>query len=123
MPLKGAQSTQLFAQSTQLFAQLTANLITGLPQSQGYDSGLVVVDQGLTKGVIFASCTQTIEAARVPKIFINRVCRQYGLHDSLVADQGPQFTSKFSKEMSTVLGIKLNLLPHITPTQMEKQND
>jgi hypothetical protein len=36
------------------------DLITDLPPMEGYDSILVVVDQGLLKRVILCSCTKTI---------------------------------------------------------------
>ena len=36
------------------------DLITNLPTVNRYDSILVVVDQGLSKGVILSPCTKTI---------------------------------------------------------------
>ena len=45
MPVEGAKTTRPFANCSMDF-------ITDLPVSAGYDSILVVVDQGLMKGVI-----------------------------------------------------------------------
>ena len=45
IPTKGAKSTRPFA-------NCSMDLITDLPLKEGYDSILVVVDQGLSKGVI-----------------------------------------------------------------------
>ena len=89
------------------WAQLTADIISALPKVGSLDSVLVIVDQGLTKGVIFEPCSKNIDAAGVAKIFINRVYRQYGLHDSLTTDRGSQFESKFAREMGNSLGVKL----------------
>jgi hypothetical protein len=50
------------APTTWPFAYCSMDLITDLPISDGYDSILVVVDQGLTKGVILLPCTKTITA-------------------------------------------------------------
>ena len=44
------------AQSTRPFANCSMDFITDLPPVNGFDSILVVVDQGLTKGVILTPC-------------------------------------------------------------------
>ena len=48
------------AQSTRPFANCSMDFITDLPPVDGFDSILVVVDQGLTKGVILTPCKKTI---------------------------------------------------------------
>ena len=40
------------------FSSISVDLITGLPDSHGHDSVMVVVDHGLTKGVIYCPCTK-----------------------------------------------------------------
>ena len=42
------------------FQQLSVDLITGLPPSHGFDSLLVVVDHGLSKGVILIPCNKVL---------------------------------------------------------------
>ena len=93
--------------SNRPFAQLTTDLITALPECDGYDSLLVVVDQGLTKGVILAPCTKKIDALGVAQIFLEKVYPRFGLHDTLISDRGPQFASQVALEMSKLLGVKL----------------
>src|SRR6266550_2751797 len=44
------------------FSQVTMDFITDLPLSDGFDSIFIVVDQGLTKGVILMPCNKTITA-------------------------------------------------------------
>ena len=51
------------------FKQLSVDLITDLPEVHGIDSILVMVDHGLTKGVIIIPCSKTIDAAGVGKLF------------------------------------------------------
>ena len=51
------------------FSLILVDLITGLPKSHGYDSVMVMVDHGLTKGVIYYPCTKNIDAARVAQLF------------------------------------------------------
>ena len=43
--------------------------ITGLPDSHGYDSVMVVVDHGLTKGVIYCPCTKILMLQESPNSF------------------------------------------------------
>ena len=48
------------AKTTRPFAHCSMDLIMDLPPINGYDSILVVVDQGLSKGVILSPCVKTI---------------------------------------------------------------
>jgi len=65
------------------------DLITDLPPSSGFDSILVVVDHGLTKGVIFSSTTKTATVADIATLFYNRVYSRFGLYDKVISDRGP----------------------------------
>ena len=47
------------------FQQLSVDLVTGLPLSDGFDSQLVMVDHGLSKGVILTPCNAIIDAKGV----------------------------------------------------------
>ena len=53
MPIKGSPTGRPFA-------QILVDFITNLPKSHGYDSIMVMVDHGLTKGIILCSCNKTI---------------------------------------------------------------
>jgi hypothetical protein len=55
------------------FAQLSVDLITDLPMNNGFNSIMVIVDHGLSKGVIITPCTKTITAEGVAMIFIEKV--------------------------------------------------
>ena len=55
------------------FKQLLVNLVTDLPSSNGHDLLMVMVNHDLTKGVILISCTKTIDAAGVAKLFLHHV--------------------------------------------------
>ena len=55
------------------FKQLSVDLITDLPLSHGHDSLMVVVDHGLTKGVILAPCSKTIDANSIAQLFFDHV--------------------------------------------------
>ena len=55
------------------FKQLSVDLITNLPVSSRFDSVMVMVDHGLTKGVILAPCSKTIDAAGIAQLFFDFV--------------------------------------------------
>ena len=61
------------AKSTRPFAYCSMDFITDLPISNGYDSILVVVDQGLSKGVILLPCNKTITAEGTAKLLLENL--------------------------------------------------
>ena len=73
--------TPISSKCTRPFQQISMDLITDLPPSCGYDSILVVVDHGLSKGVIFCPCNKTASAADIAEIFFQHIFPQFGLHD------------------------------------------
>ena len=91
------------------FQQISCNLITDLPLSDGFDMLLVVVDHGLTKGVILSPTKKTIDTSGVATLFFNKVFKCFRLYDKIISDQGPQFASAFTKELGKILGYKLAL--------------
>ena len=82
------------------FKQLSVDLVTDLPKVDGLDSILVMVNHSLTKGVIIIPCSKTIDAAGVGKLFFTHVFKHFGVHDSLISDWGPQFTSALTRELA-----------------------
>ena len=78
-------------------------MIMDLPISSGFDSVLVVVDHGLTKGVIFIPCHKAIDATSIATLFFKHVFARFGLYDKVISDHGPQFTSAFAKELAQLL--------------------
>ena len=79
------------------FQQISCDLITDLPLSDGFDTLLVVVDHGLTKGVILCPTKKTIDAAGVASLFFSKVFKRFGLYDKIISDRGLQFASIFAK--------------------------
>ena len=55
------------------FSSISVNLIMGLPDSHGFDSVMVMVDHGLTKGVIYCPCTKNIDTTGVAQLFFVHV--------------------------------------------------
>ena len=85
------------------FSSISVDLILGLPDSHGFNSVMVVVDHGHTKGVIYCPCTKNIDATGVAQLFFAHVFPQFGLHSKVISDRGPQFTSAFARELTRLL--------------------
>jgi hypothetical protein len=70
---------------------------------------MVVVDHGLTKGVILSPCKKTITSEGVTQLFFKKVFLRFGLYDKIISDRGPQFASKFTKELGRLLNYEVAL--------------
>ena len=70
---------------------------------------MVVVNHGLTKGVILAPCSKMVDAVGIAQLFFNFIFKQFGLHNTLISDHGPQFASAFAKELAHLLKYDVRL--------------
>ena len=75
-----------------LFSQVTCDFITDLPENNGFDSIMVMVNYGSTKGVISIPCNKTIDAAQTAQNYIDHVYQRFELSDSFLSNRGPQFS-------------------------------
>ena len=105
-PSKPAYIPTEGAKSTRPFANCSMDLITDLPLADGYDSILVIVDQGLSKGVILVPCNKTITSEGTAHLLLENLYKRFGLPDKIISDRGPQFASKAFIELLKLLGIK-----------------
>ena len=94
------------------------DFITNLPISNGFDSIFIMVDQGLSKGVILMPCNKMITAEETAKQYIDNVFIQYRLPDVMISDRGPQFTSNVFNGIMDALRIK-----HRMSTAFHPQTD
>ena len=76
-----------------------------LPESEGFNSILVVVDQ-FSKEVEFIPCTKSVSALDTAKLYLRHVWKHHGLPTGIVSDRGPQFTSQVMKDICKRLGIQ-----------------
>ena len=87
---------------------LTVDFITKLPMVAGKDAILVVYDR-LSKMMHFVATTEETLVEGLARLFRNNVWKLYGLPESVVSDQGPQFAAELTKELNRMLGIKIKL--------------
>jgi hypothetical protein len=97
------------ANNTRPFAKSLINLITDLLLMEGYNSILVVVNQGLLKGVILCPCAKTITWEGTATLLCNNLFKRFGLPDKIISDRDPRFAAHTFQELLKLLNIKLNL--------------
>ena len=97
------------ASTTRPFANCSMDFITDLPPVKGHDSILVIVDQGLTKGIILIPCSKAITTEDTAQLLLENLYKCFGLPNKIISDRGPQFTSKAFVELLRLLGIKSSL--------------
>jgi hypothetical protein len=85
------------------------DLITDLSPVEGYDSILVVIDQGLSKGVILCPCTKKITWEGTATLLCDNLFKRFGLPDKIILDRDPRFAAHAFQELLKLLNIKLNL--------------
>ncbi|QRV85327.1 Retrotransposable element Tf2 protein [Ceratobasidium sp. AG-Ba] len=84
------------------------NLITGLPESKGFNAILTVVDR-MSRMVHFIPTTSRASAVNVANLFVTYVWKLHGLPSKTISDRGPQFNSAFLKQLYKRLDIKPSL--------------
>ena len=97
------------ASTTWPFTNCSMDFIMDLLLVKVHDSILVVVDQGLTKGIILIPCSKTITTKQTAQLLLENLYKRFGLLDKIISDQGPQFTSRTFVKLLKLLGIKSSL--------------
>jgi hypothetical protein len=82
--------------------------IEELPNSEGFNSILVIVDR-LSKQAIFIPTNTTDTAAHLAQQFIKNVFAKHGLPADIISDRGRLFVSKFWQSLCEALDISSNL--------------
>ncbi len=81
------------------------DFIPKLPNSEGYDNILVIVDK-LTKYAIFVPCTTSIGEKETAQLFFSNVIAHYGVPCQVITDRDPRWQNEFWKEVCWLMGIK-----------------
>eukprot|EP00873_Tetraselmis_striata_P011441 jgi/Tetstr1/431705/TSEL_021230.t1 len=106
------------------FEVISLDLITDLPECQGYDSVVIFVCL-LSKRVIVEPTTKTIIAEGLAEIMHRSVFRHFGLPAKLISDRDPRFMSELWQDMFKTMGTKLNISTAFHPAtdgQTERTN-
>jgi hypothetical protein len=82
-------------------------MITQLPESQGHDAILVIVDWFSKEIIVIPSQTE-LTSEGWAREYIAHVFSKHGLSRKIISDRGPQFVSKFIRDIYRLLGIEGN---------------
>ena len=99
--------------STMPWVDVSADFITDLPLSNGFDSILTVIDR-FSKETEFILCNKTATALDTTKLYLFHVWKDHGLPCTIISDWGLQFTSQVMMDLCKQLGIlpKLSTAHH-----------
>ncbi|GJP70016.1 hypothetical protein CLOP_g1010 [Closterium sp. NIES-67] len=88
---------------------VSLDFITGLPPTAtGHDAILVVIDK-FSKMGHFIPIHTTAHTEETAQLFICYIISQHGIPTTLISDRDPKFTSKFWKELMSLLRTKLTM--------------
>ena len=111
--MKPASAAVPLQPSTMPWVDVSADFITDLPLSHGFDSILTVVDC-FSKETEFILCNKTATALDTAKLYLFHVWKDHGLPHTIVSDRGLQFASQVMTDLCKRLGIapKLSTAHH-----------
>jgi transposase InsO family protein len=87
---------------------ISVDLIGELPESQGYNAILVIVDR-FSKMIIVIPTNMELTAMGMARMYRDHVWSKHGLPRKIISDRGPQFAAQFMKDLNKLLGITTNL--------------
>ena len=90
------------------WVDISIDMIVKLPESQGFDSILVVCDR-YTKQSHFVPCNEELSALGLATLYRDNIWKHHGLPTTVISDRGPQFASNLMRELNKMLGIKTSL--------------
>ena len=110
---KPAGATMPLQPSTMPWVDVSADFITDLPLSNGFDSILAVVNH-FSKEMEFILCNKTATALDTSKLYLFHVWKDHGLPCTIVSDCRPQFASQVMTDLCKWLSItpKLSTAHH-----------
>ena len=100
------------------------DFITDLPESDRYDTMLVVINR-LTTLSHFISCKKDLDARQFTTLFMQHIVRLHGIPRDIITNRGSLFTSGLWKQIAEILEIEQRLSTAFHPQtdgQTERTN-
>ena len=109
-PWKGPLQAIPGTENAKPFSQLSMDLLTDLPPSdEGFDTILVVLDHGATKGINLIPTRKTLDAMGTAELLRDNTFKRFGLPDSIISDRDPRFASAAFQNLMKLLDVKSKL--------------
>ena len=77
---------------------ISVDFIVELPESEGKDTIMVVVDS-VTECAHFVDMVTTLSAAGTARLYVQHIWKHHSLPQKALLDRGPQFVAEFMKEL------------------------
>jgi hypothetical protein len=103
---------------------ITVDLIGPLPESNGHNAILVIVDR-LTKMIKLQPTQVELSSEGFATLLLNRVFRNHGFPRKIIHDRDPRFVSQYIRELFKIIGVQQNpstAYHPITDGQTERMN-
>jgi len=104
------------------FQMIVVDWITKLPQSNGYDSIMMVTDHDCTKAMIFIPCKETMGTEEMVEQYIRNVIVHYRLPNKIISNRDPRLTADLFKELCHTFSVKQNMSTTYHP-QTDEQSE
>jgi Integrase zinc binding domain/Chromo (CHRromatin Organisation MOdifier) domain len=91
------------------FETVAMDLITDLPESEGFDAIFTITDHDVTKATVFIPCNKTIGTLNAAQLYTKHVFPYYRALKKIILDRDPRFTAQLAKELCHLLDIKQNI--------------
>ncbi|KAI2661117.1 Transposon Tf2-9 polyprotein [Labeo rohita] len=90
------------------WSHISVDFVTGLPDSQGKNTILTIVDR-FSKAVHLVALTGLPSAKTTAELILEHVVHLHGFPKDIVSDRGPQFTAKFWQAFCCLVGTTSSL--------------
>lgn len=110
-PTPTSRETLNTARSSSPWSHLGVDIITDLPESDGYTCVLVIVNR-FSKGCRPIPLRGLPTAIHTAELFFNQVFRYFGIPKDIVSDRGPQFISRVWRRFFRLIGVTVSLSYH-----------
>ena len=97
------------------FQMVAMDLITDLPESQGFNAVLTIIDHRCSKAAKFIPCKTMITGQEVAALYLQHLVPWFGIPRKIISDCDPRFISHFTKELCRLLHIQQNMLTAFHP--------
>jgi len=88
------------------FQMITVDWIIKLPQSNGYNSIMIVTDHNCTKAMIFITCKETMGMEEMVEQYTRNIVVHYGLPSKIISDRDSCLTANLFKELCHTFRVK-----------------
>jgi Integrase zinc binding domain len=91
------------------FDTIALDLITDLPESEGYNSILTITNHDCSKAAIFIPYHKSVDSEGITQCYAQHIFPHYRPPKRVILDQDPQITSKWTRELCWILSIDQNI--------------